>query len=342
MKKLKNGSKGRDVKALQTALNKPPLKAGLKVDGIFGDKTEASVRAYQRRNRVKKDGIAGPKTLASLGLGKPSGGGGSKGSDWPHTDVHETVDEVASKYKATRTIIDKHLSIAHKIKTGDMRETEAEMLAAWKALDKTFRDVFDILQNLERMEKDFMRARRDKPASAGRILKRAKPLYRKAAQALLKFLDACTAVEEMAKKVEATKSASAKIKPLDSFHQKDIRGRQLIRDLRQKKTLKKMRECADRDAPEFKEIRLRYLRLEVEAEKAHKLWWSNAEIVLNLQDMHNRAIPTASSKELKKLRDRHFKQMMKCLALMKASDRMRKKAEAIDKELEALQKLQPA
>ena len=41
------------------------LKDG-RFDGIFGKETENSVKAFQAGNRLKVDGIVGPKTLAAL------------------------------------------------------------------------------------------------------------------------------------------------------------------------------------------------------------------------------------------------------------------------------------
>jgi peptidoglycan hydrolase-like protein with peptidoglycan-binding domain len=39
---------------------------GVAVDGIFGGKTEAAVRAFQRTQHIVPDGIVGPKTWATL------------------------------------------------------------------------------------------------------------------------------------------------------------------------------------------------------------------------------------------------------------------------------------
>lgn len=66
MTTLKNGSKGNDVKTLQTALNKVG-NYGLTVDGIFGAKTEAAVRNYQTKKGLSVDGIVGTKTWEALG-----------------------------------------------------------------------------------------------------------------------------------------------------------------------------------------------------------------------------------------------------------------------------------
>ena len=64
---LRRGARGAAVRALQTALTARgyPLAA----DGAFGPATEKAVKAFQKRNGLGVDGIAGPLTLAALGLG---------------------------------------------------------------------------------------------------------------------------------------------------------------------------------------------------------------------------------------------------------------------------------
>jgi hypothetical protein len=69
------GEAGKRVSDLQSRLN--ALGAHLKVDGIFGPKTLAAVRAFQRSHGLKVDGLVGPKTTAALrkpaaGHGKPA------------------------------------------------------------------------------------------------------------------------------------------------------------------------------------------------------------------------------------------------------------------------------
>ncbi len=66
---LFRGHNGPQVAELQHRLNGEPYIEELAVDGIFGPKTEAAVRAYQRRTGgLKVDGIVGPATAAALRL----------------------------------------------------------------------------------------------------------------------------------------------------------------------------------------------------------------------------------------------------------------------------------
>jgi hypothetical protein len=64
---LSVGASGQDVRALQDALNFQ-IRRGtpLSVDGVFGPKTEARVREFQRVTNLKVDGVAGPLTQAQL------------------------------------------------------------------------------------------------------------------------------------------------------------------------------------------------------------------------------------------------------------------------------------
>jgi chitosanase len=58
---------GEDVRALQVALAGRDVPA--ETDGIFGPATESAVRQFQQRSKMTADGIAGPATLAALGIG---------------------------------------------------------------------------------------------------------------------------------------------------------------------------------------------------------------------------------------------------------------------------------
>lgn len=67
---LKKGSKGNDVKFLQEKLAKAGFKGvnstEIVVDGIFGANTEYALKAFQKKNGLSVDGIAGSKTWMSL------------------------------------------------------------------------------------------------------------------------------------------------------------------------------------------------------------------------------------------------------------------------------------
>lgn len=63
----KYGSTGSEVRQIQTKLKSWGYYNG-GVDGIFGSKTFNAVKSFQRKNGLTVDGIAGPKTLAAMGI----------------------------------------------------------------------------------------------------------------------------------------------------------------------------------------------------------------------------------------------------------------------------------
>ena len=68
---LKRGSKGGDVKTLQTLLTQKKKYTG-RIDGDYGAYTENAVKAYQREQGLKVDGIYGPVTCRKLNGTTPS------------------------------------------------------------------------------------------------------------------------------------------------------------------------------------------------------------------------------------------------------------------------------
>lgn len=64
---LRRGTRGEPVKALQRRLAELGIDPG-PLDGIFGPRTEAAVRAFQRREGIEVDGIVGPQTWDRLGI----------------------------------------------------------------------------------------------------------------------------------------------------------------------------------------------------------------------------------------------------------------------------------
>ena len=61
---LSKGSKGEEVKKLQTALNR--AGCSLTIDGVYGAKTEQAVFNFQEDNGLQMDGVTGPKTWEAL------------------------------------------------------------------------------------------------------------------------------------------------------------------------------------------------------------------------------------------------------------------------------------
>lgn len=77
----KEGSKGAIVKQIQKAVGCYP-------DGIWGKLTTEAVKAYQRQKGLTADGIAGPRTLAAMGIAAVT----------PQTQQAGTLSAVTSSY----------------------------------------------------------------------------------------------------------------------------------------------------------------------------------------------------------------------------------------------------
>lgn len=63
----KQGSTGQVVKTIQTKLKNWGYYTG-SVDGIFGSKTTAAVKSFQKKNGLTADGVVGSKTAAAMGI----------------------------------------------------------------------------------------------------------------------------------------------------------------------------------------------------------------------------------------------------------------------------------
>ena len=63
----KRGSYGNVVSQIQEKLRNWGYYSG-SVDGIYGSGTEAAVKKFQRTNGLTSDGVAGPATLAAMGI----------------------------------------------------------------------------------------------------------------------------------------------------------------------------------------------------------------------------------------------------------------------------------
>jgi peptidoglycan hydrolase-like protein with peptidoglycan-binding domain len=87
------GETGKRVSDLQERLNAGGFKPPLKVDGIFGPKTLAAVKAFQRSHGLKVDGLVGPLTTAAL-----------RGKHTPaHTAPHGTAHAPPAPKPAPKT-----------------------------------------------------------------------------------------------------------------------------------------------------------------------------------------------------------------------------------------------
>lgn len=75
----KYGSVSDEVRRIQTKLKRWGYYNG-SVDGIFGSQTLKAVRWFQSKNGLTVDGVAGPKTLAAMGIFSSSSSNNNSGS----------------------------------------------------------------------------------------------------------------------------------------------------------------------------------------------------------------------------------------------------------------------
>ena len=76
----KYGSRGDEVIQIQTKLKRWGYYNG-NIDGIYGSQTQEAVRYFQRKNGLTVDGIAGPATLAAMGITSSSSSSSSSTSN---------------------------------------------------------------------------------------------------------------------------------------------------------------------------------------------------------------------------------------------------------------------
>ena len=100
---LRIGSKGSDVKDLQSKLISLGYLTG-KADGIYGSKTAAAVRAFQKASKLTADGVAGKYTLSKLQSAVSSGSssGSSSGTSGSGTTQTQAQASVSAKPSASR------------------------------------------------------------------------------------------------------------------------------------------------------------------------------------------------------------------------------------------------
>jgi len=81
------GSTGQEVRNIQYKLRQWGYYSG-SIDGIYGNNTSQSVKLFQSKNGLAIDGVAGPDTLAALGLPAGISGSSSTGGSYVSGDAN--------------------------------------------------------------------------------------------------------------------------------------------------------------------------------------------------------------------------------------------------------------
>lgn len=95
-----------DYRAIQQKLNDLGAKPPLVVDGSWGPKSQAALRAFQAAHGLTVDGVPGPKSLAALGL--VAGGVGTGGTAPAPKGTQADRDAYAVAKRAAPTMPESH------------------------------------------------------------------------------------------------------------------------------------------------------------------------------------------------------------------------------------------
>ncbi len=87
----KRGDSGDKVREIQKKLSRWGYYSG-SIDGVYGSKTVAAVKYFQRKNGLTADGVCGPATLAALGIS-----GGSSSSSVGDSDFYLLARMIAAE-----------------------------------------------------------------------------------------------------------------------------------------------------------------------------------------------------------------------------------------------------
>ena len=134
------GSQGLPVKKLQKLLNQGDYK--LDEDGIFGEKTQAAVRDYQKNNGLDVDGIVGEKTWGVLLNSAPAGSEGGTGETAAPKDTGFNYGE----YQESDAVRE-----AERLLQEQLAQRPGEYQSAWQA---QLNDLMEKILNREKFSYD--------------------------------------------------------------------------------------------------------------------------------------------------------------------------------------------
>ena len=326
MKTLKFGSKGNDVKELQKALNGTKFRPRLKVDGKFGEKTQAAVRTWQKHSQIKPDGVADPKTLGSLVIF-------DKIEEYPFTAPDSIVVDAAKRRKEGRERMHKVMALAAKSKLDKMGYREKLMPKVWKKAEDCWRTLERPTKALIFAEGVFVSADGQDPRTKAKLLKDGKANLFRAKSALKDYNKAMDEVERIMVDMEEIARDEELYTPIPETAHKMLRQLKTWRKEQQDSVLQKMKVCNEYNRPEFEDLRRRYLKVEALLDKVFTGVWTHQEILGNQQEMYNKYIKTKPRAVLIDLRKRMERQTKKVDTLMGSWDAISERKYKLDDEL---------
>lgn len=188
MSDFKNGSKGTEVRAIQKAINAHPgLSIKLKEDGIFGDKTEAAVKAWQKLQGQKQTGTA-PKGAAKAIRQSAEKAPSMTVRDYAPRIKHntETVrDNAAELANQTAKLDDARKALRKRI--DESHAIEKKMARASAQNQAYLADWLNEAQKIATLQARFDKMARSDPAGAAKLLKEIEALDTQAEKVLAKL-----------------------------------------------------------------------------------------------------------------------------------------------------------
>lgn len=188
MSDFKNGSKGTEVRAIQKAINAHPgLSMRLKEDGIFGDKTEAAVKAWQKLQGQKQTGTA-PKGAAKAIRQSAEKAPSMTVRDYAPRIKHntETVrDNAAELANQTAKLDDVRKALRKRI--DESHAIEKKMARASAQNQAYLADWLNEAQKIATLQARFDKIARSDPAGAAKLLKEIEALDTQAEKVLAKL-----------------------------------------------------------------------------------------------------------------------------------------------------------
>lgn len=149
-KVFKKGTSGGMVKDAQKALAKR-LKTKIKGDGKFGPATEEHIKAFQKKFRLKTDGLLGPKTMAAL----------MPAASKPSPEQLKAVKKLkAQSAQARKTLIsmkkeiDNFDKLISTLESNHDLVSRRETMTAFESFDQKSNQLFNILASVLKAIKD--------------------------------------------------------------------------------------------------------------------------------------------------------------------------------------------
>jgi Putative peptidoglycan binding domain len=209
---IKKGSKGRDVEEIQKLLNKAKASPKLKVDGIFGSLTDEQVRKFQKKCKLKADGMVGEKTMATLKFGSPL-------PDMKVQDYAKRKTQFQKTWHFNKNNIESYESIEQEV--AKLAEVTAKEVPLAKNLfienHKQWIIIVEMVDKIVSNQADFDKLRTKDPAKAAKLATECEDLDKK-----IEGLGASKIKPNLAKALASLDAAQKKINSTLSLIQSEM------------------------------------------------------------------------------------------------------------------------